>query len=319
LRASGKLRRSLHPDTAGWRLSIRRGSLFSVLTLSLNLQYARGGMINFGVVAYFAAGAYAYAIVTQQPPKGLDQYLFGLGAPWWAGFIAAGLAAMAFAFLTGRPTLRLRGEYLALTTFAFAEMLHSLLVNERRIGNGTVGLANVERPDPAGIGLSEGYAYAGAAFLLMLVTALAFRRLLASPYGRAIDAIRDDETAAEAIGKDIPRLRFQVFVISAIPIGFAGALYAMITTLVSPDLFTAEVTFFVWIALVLGGERTLHGAVAGTMALVGFQELIRAIPFESIRAAEIAAATEDVLTGLLFILILRWQPFEVLAKRKQTA
>ena len=65
------------------------GCLFSVLTLSLNLQYARGGMINFGMVAYFAAGAYAYAIFTQEPPRGLDQYLFGFGAPWWVGFLAA--------------------------------------------------------------------------------------------------------------------------------------------------------------------------------------------------------------------------------------
>ena len=295
------------------------GSLFSVLTLSLNLQYARGGMINFGTVAYFAAGAYAYAIVTQEPPHGLDQYLVGLDMPWWVGFIAAGLASMAFAILTGWPTLRLRGEYLALTTFAFAEMLNSLLVNERGIGNGTVGLANVERPDANILGLSENIVYALAAFALMLATAYAFRRLLASPYGRAVDAIRDDEVAAQAIGKDIARLRFQVFVISSIPIGFAGALYAMITTLVNPDLFSAEVTFFVWIALVLGGERTLLGVVIGTMALVGFQEVIRAIPFESVRAAEIAASAEDIVTGILFIVILRWQPFSALARRRQPA
>jgi branched-chain amino acid transport system permease protein len=177
----------------------------------------------------------------------------------------------------------------------------------------------VERPDPGSLGLPDAWAYAGAAFLLMLVTALVFRRLLASPYGRAIDAVRDDETAAEAIGKDIARLRFEVFVISAVPIGFAGALYAMITTLVSPDLFTAEVTFFVWIALVLGGERTILGAVLGTMALVGFQELVRAFPFESVRAAEIAAAAEDIVTGVLFILILRWQPFEAMVKRRAAA
>ncbi|MFV0492570.1 MAG: branched-chain amino acid ABC transporter permease [Pseudorhodobacter sp.] len=295
------------------------GSLFSVLTVSLNLQYARGGMINFGTVAYFAAGAYAYAIVTQEPPSGLDQYLVGLDAPWWVGFIAAGIASMAFAVITGWPTLRLRGEYLALTTFAFAEMLHSLLLNERRIGNGTVGLANVERPDGSLLGLPDNVVYAGAACLLMLATAFAFRRLLAAPYGRVVDAIRDDEIASEAIGKDISRLRFQVFVISSIPIGLAGALYAMITTLVNPDLFTAEVTFFIWIALVLGGERTILGAILGTMALVAFQELVHAIPFESVRAAQIAASVEEIVTGILFIIVLRWQPFEALTRRRLNA
>ncbi|GAB4296744.1 MAG: branched-chain amino acid ABC transporter permease [Roseovarius sp.] len=295
------------------------GCLFSVLTLSLNLQYARGGMINFGLVAYFAAGAYAYAIVTQEPPRGLDQYLFGFNAPWWAGFLAAGVAAMAFALLTGWPTLRLRGEYLALTTFAFAEMLHSFLLNERRIGNGTVGLSNVHRPQAGWLGIPQEYLFAGAALVLMLATALLFSRLLASPYGRAIDAIHDDEVAAQVVGKDVRRMRFQVFVISAIPMGLAGALYAMITTLVNPDLFTAEVTFFVWIALVLGGERRMLGAILGTVALVTLQEVVRAIPFETVRAAQIAASVENVLTGIVFIIILRWQPFEAMFRRRMPA
>ncbi|MCB2104179.1 MAG: hypothetical protein KDE10_06345, partial [Rhodobacteraceae bacterium] len=82
---------------------------------------------------------------------------------------------------------------------------------------------------------------------------------------------------------------------------------------------TAEVTFFVWIALFLGSERTILEAVLVTMALVGFQELVRAIPFESVRAAEIAAAGEDIVTGVLFILILRWQPFEAMMKRRRAA
>ena len=286
------------------------GCLFSVLTLSLNLQYARGGMINFGTVAYFAAGAYAYAIVTQEPPSGLDQYLFGFDGPWWLGFLVAGVAAAAFAVLTGWPTLRLRGEYLALTTFAFAEVLHSFLLNERRIGNGSVGMANIDRPDTSWAGVPESYVFAAAALLLMIATIIIYRRILVSPYGRAMDAIRDDEIAAEAVGKDVARMRFEVFVISAIPIGFAGALYAMITTLVSPDLFTAEVTFFVWIALVLGGERTMLGAILGTMALVMFQEVVRGIPFETVRSAQIAASVEHMLTGAIFVMILRWQIFE---------
>ncbi|WP_322866622.1 branched-chain amino acid ABC transporter permease [Aquicoccus sp. G2-2] len=291
------------------------GALFSVLTLSLNLQYARGGMINFGIVAYFAVGAYAYAVFTQEPPSGLDQYAFGFGAPWYIGLLAAGAASLIFALVTGWPTLRLRGEYLALTTFAFAEVLHSFLLNERRIGNGSVGLSNVERPDPTQIGLNDTLAYAMAAVVLMLVTAFFFHRLLKSPFGRAVDAIHDDETAAQAIGKHGARIRLQVFIISAIPIGFAGALYAMVTTLVAPALFTAEITFFVWIALALGGEKTIIGAILGTLALVFFQEAVGFIPFESVRAAQIAASVEEVITGILFILVLRLQPWEKLSRR----
>jgi branched-chain amino acid transport system permease protein len=295
------------------------GSVYAVLALALNLQYARGGMINFGVVAYFAAGAYAYAIITQAPPEDMDQFMFGFAGPWWLGFLAAGAASMVFAILTGWPTLRLRGEYLALTTFAFAEVLHSLLLNERRIGNGNLGLSNVKRPDLSWTGLDDTLAYALAAMMLMLVTALVFRRILASPYGRALDAIHDDELAAQAIGKKISRIRFEIFVISAIPVGFAGALYAMITTLVAPSLYTSEVTFTVWIALVIGGERSIVGAVLGTMALILIQEGIGVYPFETIRAAQIASSAQEIITGFLFIVILRWRPFERFMKKENGA
>ncbi|MDE0657903.1 MAG: branched-chain amino acid ABC transporter permease [Acidimicrobiaceae bacterium] len=291
------------------------GSIFGVVTLSLNLQYARGGMINFGIVAYFAVGAYTYAIFTQPAPQGLDQYKFGFGWPWWAAVIIAGLAALVFAAVTGWPTLRLRGEYLALTTFAFAEVFHSLLLNERRIGNGTVGLARVERPFGDWGPIEEKYVFAGAAVLLLVATLVVFRRLLVSPYGRALDAIRDDETAALAAGKPAQQMRRQVFLISAVPVGFAGAVYAMFTTLAQPSLFTAEVTFIVWIALVLGGERSVYGVVLGTVGLVFFEEIVRAWPFETVRSAQIAAAVEHVVTGLVFIAVLRFQPFQAAATR----
>ncbi len=291
------------------------GSIFGVVTLALNLQYARGGMINFGIVAYFAVGAYTYAIITQPPPKGLDQYAFGLDWPWWAGFLLAGVAALGFAALTGWPTLRLRGEYLALTTFAFAEVFHSFLLNERRIGNGTVGLSNVHRPFGDWGPIEEKYVFAGAAALLLIVTLAAFRQLLASPYGRALDAIRDDEVAAQSSGKPSADMRRQVFLISAVPVGLAGAVYAMFTTLAQPSLFTAEVTFIVWIALVLGGERSVYGAMLGAFGLVFFEEVVRALPFETVRSAQIAASVEHIITGVLFIAVLRYQPFDRIQRK----
>ncbi len=295
------------------------GSIFGVLTLGLNLQYARGGMINFGIVAYFAVGAYAYAIFTQPAPTGLDQYKFGFEWPWPLALVAAAALSLLFAAITGWPTLRLRGEYLALTTFAFAEVFHSVLLNERQIGNGTVGLANVLRPFGDIGPIDEKFVFAGAAALLMIVTLLVFRKLLRSPYGRALDAIRDDEVAALASGKSVKRMRREVFLITAIPIGVAGGLYAMFTTLAQPSLFTAEVTFTVWIALVLGGERSSYGAVAGTFGLIFFEEIVRAWPFETVRSAQVAASAEHIVTGLLFIALLRFQPFDRISNRIKAA
>lgn len=291
------------------------GSIFGLATLGLNLQYARGGMINFGIVAYFAVGAYTYAIFTQRAPQGLDQYKFGFGLPWPIAMVAAGAAALVFAAITGWPTLRLRGEYLALTTFAFAEVLQSFLLNERRIGNGTVGLANINRPFSDWGPIKEKYVFAGAAALLMIATLLVFRRLLRSPYGRALDAIRDDEVAALASGKSAEKMRRQVFLISAIPVGLGGGLYAMFTTLAQPALFGAVVTFTIWIALVLGGERSVYGAVLGTFGLILFEEVVRAWPFETVRSAQVAASAQHIVTGLLFIAVLRFQPFDRIAER----
>lgn len=291
------------------------GSILGVVTLSLNLQYSRGGMINFGTVAYFAVGAYTYAIFTQPAPQGLDQYKFGFSWPWWAAVVVAGIASLLFAAVTGWPTLRLRGEYLALTTFAFAEVFHSFLLNERRIGNGTVGLPNLLRPFGDWGPIEEKYVFAGAAAMLLIATLLVFRQLLHSPYGRALDAIRDDELAAQAIGKSAQRLRLQVFLISAIPAGMAGAIYAMYTTLAQPSMFTAEVTFVIWVALVLGGERSIYGVVLGTFGLIFFEEIVRSWPFETIRSAQIAASVENIVTGLLFIAVLRFQPFERISQR----
>lgn len=295
------------------------GSIFAVATLALDLQYARGGMINFGVVAYFAVGAYTYAIFTQPAPEGLDEYRFGFGWPWWAAVIAAGIAAVLFAAITGWPTLRLRGEYLALVTFAFAEVVYSFLLNERRISNGSVGLTNVERPFVNWGPIEEKYVFAGAAALLMIVTLLVFRRLLRSPYGRALDAIRDDEIAALAIGKSAQRMRLQIFLISAVPVGFAGAFYVMFTTLATPSLFTADFTFTIWIALVLGGEVSTYSAVLGTFGLVLFDEVVLSWPFETVRSARIADSARHIVTGLLFIAVLRFLPFDRIAKRMKAS
>src|SRR5919106_340664 len=185
---------------------ITLGCILGVVVMALNLQYGHGGMVNLGLVAYFAAGAYAYAIATQPPPSGVDQYVLGLDWPPWAGFILAGAAALLFGLITGPPSLRLRGEYLAITTFAFAEVFRSLLINERRIGNGTLGLAGIERPYQEAITFTEyDYVFAAAAALFAIVTFVVLHRIVASPYGRLMEAIRDDDVAVVTSGKTVRR------------------------------------------------------------------------------------------------------------------
>jgi branched-chain amino acid transport system permease protein len=290
-----------------------------VLTLVLNMQYGHAGMINFGLVAYFAVGAYTYVLLTQEPPtSSLDQYLIGLDLPEWVGFVGAGIAGLVFAAITGWPTLRLRGEYFALTTFAFAEVLHSFILNEQRFANGTRGLVGLERPLRDRITFMDyNIFFAMAALVFLVIVYLVFKRIVASPYGRALEALRDEELALTTVGKQTSRFRLEIFLFTAPFAAMAGAFYIWYTTLALPELFTAEVTFIVWIALILGGEGSNRGALIGIFLVVLFEELVRAIPFTTIRGAQIAASLEVVALGALLIVFLRWQPFAKMTRARR--
>jgi branched-chain amino acid transport system permease protein len=291
-------------------------AIFGVLAVALNLELGHAGMIDFGIVAYFAAGAYIFAILTQRPPRALDQYLFGFGFPVWVGVIGAGLAGALFAFVTGRLTLRLRGEYFALTTFAFAEVFAAFIVNERRFGNGTVGLVGLDRPYRDAVTFLDYDVFLALVFLgLLALTMIVAERLVHSPYGRTLRSIRDDELAALTSGKRVSDYRIQVFLVAAFAIGVAGAFYVWFTTLVTPLLFTAEVTFIVWIALVVGGVGSNWRAVFGVAVIILFEELVRLIPFSTVRSAQIATSLRLSGLGLLLIVFLRWQPVERLGRR----
>lgn len=282
--------------------------IYGILCLALNLQFGYAGLINFGIVAYFAVGAYAYVIITGAAPGEFDTYRFGFEQPFWVGIIGAGVAAGLFALLTGWPSLRLRGDYLALTTFAFAEGLHAFLLNERRVSNGTVGFTGIDSPvrDLAGSGDYQ-LVFALVVTVCLVVAYLLAERLGRAPFGRALKALHDDELAASLAGKNVRRLRLHVFLFGAVLSGLAGVLYAWHLTLVKADLFTAEVTFVVFIALVLGGVGWNRGAVLGAFILIGFEEIIRFLDLGTEAEARLSAI-RVALTGLLLIVLLRLRP-----------
>jgi branched-chain amino acid transport system permease protein len=283
-------------------------SIFSLLTLALNLHFGLTGLINFGIVAYFAIGAYAYAIVTADPPSALDQYELGLGWSGWLGALIAVAAAVVFAAVTGWPALRLRAEYLALTTFAFAEVLHSVLTNSTAIGNGTRGMSNVVAPFDTWLPFDTYDEWFAAITVgVLLVSTRAMMRVATSPFGATLRAIRDDELAAAAVGKPVQRYRLESFLAGAALAGVAGVLYAWFTTLVSPDLYTADITFTAFIALVIGGVGSNLGALVGAFVLFGLEQAIRVVPLSD-ETAQLASSLRLVPFGLALILMLRFRP-----------
>jgi branched-chain amino acid transport system permease protein len=289
--------------------------IFGVLTVALNLELGETGMIDFGLVAFFAAGAYIYTIFTQPPPEVLQAYLFGFELPIWIGLVAGGVGALLFALLTGSLTLRLRGEYFALTTFAFAEVFRSFLVNEPRFGNGTVGLVGLDRPFKDVIGIDYDLFLALVFSSLLIIVVIGAQRIIRSPYGRTLRMLRDDEVAALTSGKRVSSYRLQVFLVAAFTMGIAGGFYVWFTTLVTPSLFTAEVTFVVWIALIVGGVGSTYRAVLGITIIILFEELVRLIPYSTVQSAQLATSLRLSGLGLLLIVFLRWQPLIRLEER----
>jgi len=289
-------------------------AIYAILTLALNLHFGMGGLINFGIVAYFSLGAYSYAIATQRPPSLLDQYRFGLEWPPWAGILVAIVAAIAFALITGWPSLRLRTEYLALTTFAFAEVLNSILLNDQRIANGSRGLPAIYPPFADRIGGRSYNLYFMLATLVVLALVLAIQlRIARSPFGMTLRAIRDDELAAASLGKRAQRFRLDAFLAGAAIAAIAGVMYAWYTSLVAPSLFKASVTFTAFIALVLGGVGSNVGAIVGAFVLFGAQEAIRFLPLSS-SAAQLISSLRLVPFGLVLILVLRFRASGLVGK-----
>lgn len=235
--------------------------IYMLLALGLNLQYGFTGLINFGHVGFFAIGAYASALLTLA------------GWPMILGWLLAILLAALAAYPLGLLSLRLREDYLAIVTLGFSETVRIAAAEEKWLTKGMQGVPGIPRLfGDLGVG---GWSEVATLALLILLNAAAIvliLRIVRSPFGRLIEAIRDDEDAVKALGKDPARFKIQVFVIGAGLAGLAGAIYAHYITFISPEQFLPLVTFYVWMAMIMGGVGRVSGAVVGIVILMLFLE-----------------------------------------------
>ena len=280
--------------------------IYMLLTIGLNLQYGYTGLINFGVVAFFAIGAYTSALLTLG------------GWPLAPAFAVAMVAAGLLAYPIGLLSLRLSDDYLAVVTLGFSEVVRLVIQQERWLTNGVQGLPGIPRMFQS-LGVGE---YAELATLAVLVlcnlAAIALMlHLVRSPYGRLIQAIRDDEVAVEAIGKDPRRLKVQVFMLGSGLAGLAGAFYAHFITYLSPDQFLPLVTFYVWIAMIIGGTGRTSGAAAGSLILMVFLEGSRFARDWIPGVSEVQMASVRLaLVGLALILFTIYRPQGMMGTRQ---
>lgn len=279
--------------------------VYALLALSLNLIWGGVGLVNLGLAGFFAVGAYASAIAT------------GAGAPVLIGWGAALLVGAAVGLVVTFATLRLRDDYLAIVTLGFAEVIRLIALNERWLTKGSDGISGIRAPLKAELGL-QGFNlfYLALVSAVVIVVWLLLRRLDASPYGRAMKAIREDQQLAAFAGKQVLRFKWQAFALSAAIAALAGALYAHFQSYVSPDHFQPLITIYIFLAVTAGGVGRPSGAVLGAYAVVIFLEATRfateLVP--GLQPVQLAALRE-ILVGLALILVLHLRPQGLLPER----
>ena len=243
------------------------GSIYAIVALGLNIQWGYTGILNIGIGAFFAVGAYTTAIVTTPAST---SYLGGLDMPFWVGLMAAMALAGMLALAIGTVTLTLRSDYLAIATIGLAEIVRLILKNEAWLTNGVRGIAGIPKPLS---GLMPGKS--SIIFLLLVLVILVAiywccERAYRSPWGRVQRAIREDELATLAAGKNVLDFRMQAFVLGSMVMGLAGGIYAHFVSFISPEAFQPEfVTFIVWVMLISGGSGNTRGAIFGAFAIWG--------------------------------------------------
>ncbi|MDD2388652.1 MAG: branched-chain amino acid ABC transporter permease [Desulfobacterales bacterium] len=252
-----------------YQISIMTTALiYVVLGLGLNIVVGLAGLLDLGYVAFYAVGAYAYALLN---------YHFGLG--FWAVLpVGAALGAL-FGILLGFPVLRLRGDYLAIVTLGFGEIIRLILENWNEFSFGPSGIANIPRPGFFGLELSLETANIYMYFLMIalaLFTIAVVNRLQNSRIGRAWIALREDEIACQAMGIDKTRTKLTAFALGATWAGMMGVIFAAKTTFINPASFTFLESAMILSIVVLGGMGSITGVILGALLLILLPEYLRA-------------------------------------------
>ena len=285
---------------------VATAGIYALLALGLNVVWGMTGMINLGLAGFFAVGAYASAMLTT-----------ALGAPMAFGIALGFMVAALFGALLTLTTLRLRGDYLAIVTLGFSEVVRLVASNEIWLTNGTDGISGIPGPWRGELSPLQFNALFCVIVLLVMLAALWFtQRLRHSPYGRVLRAIRDDDVVARVAGKNVNGFKIQAFAIGGGLMGVAGALYGHYTSYIAPDLFRPLITIYIFLALTAGGTGNAWGAVLGAFVVMTILESTRFIAdlAPGLGGAQVAALRE-IAISLVLILVLRFRPTGLLPER----
>ncbi len=301
--------------------------IYVMLGWGLNIVVGLAGLLDLGYVAFYAVGAYAYALLATN-----------YGVSFWICLPVAGILAAFWGVLLGFPVLRLRGDYLAIVTLAFGEIIRIVLVNFSALTNGDAGILSIPRvtffglpfaPGPTGFASFFGLQFSPihrVVFLYYLILALALvtnlvtLRLRRLPIGRAWEALREDEIACRSLGLDTTKIKLTAFSLGAMFGGFAGAFFAVRQGFVSPSSFNFIESATILAIVVLGGRGSQIGVAAAAIAIVGGSELLRELDFLTSIFGDGFDPTQYrmLLVGFAMVAMMNWRPRGFVAARTPT-
>lgn len=240
--------------------------LYALLAIGLNITVGYTGLLDLGYAAFYGIGAYVYALLST-----------GIGLSFWLGLPLGGAVAALFGLALGMITLRLRGDYLAIVTLGFVQIVYLVLNNWDSVTQGPNGILQIGRPELGGFVFRQPIHFYYLIAAILMVVGLAIHRLIHSQIGRAWVAIREDALAAEAMGIDTTRMKVLAFVLGAGIAGMGGVFFAAKYTFISPESFGFLESVRVLSMVVLGGMGSLPGAILGAFLLTVLPELLRGL------------------------------------------
>lgn len=294
--------------------------IYGISTLGLNLQWGFTGIMSVGVVGFFGVGAYAAAFITG--PDYPDAF-GGFGMHPLVGYAGAMVVSGVVALVVGLPTIRLKHDFLAIGTFGIAVCIQLLAMNWKSQTRGFDGLHSLPKPFTsfADTPFMANFYYLVMVVLFIIILVWAMERMVRSPWGRVLRAIREDEDAAAALGKNAFAFRLQTFVMGSMLMGLSGALYANFTGFVSPQDLLPIFTFQVFVMLIVGGSGNNYGALLGTVLIWALWTLTETALSAVLPPGlqQQVSAIRVVLVGLILVLMLLYRPQGLLPEKQNVS
>ncbi len=273
--------------------------IYVMLGLGLNIVIGLAGLLDLGYVAFYAVGAYGYALLN-----------VNYGLPFWLALSLGGILAMIFGIILGYPVLRLRGDYLAIVTLGFGEIIRLVMENWNEFSHGPSGIANIPQPPLFGVDLSlQGTTIYIFYIIVALVifTIFVINRLQNSRIGRAWIALKDDEIACQSMGIDKAKTKLRAFALGATWAGMGGVIFAAKTTFINPASFTIWESVIILCTVVLGGMGSIVGVISGALLLILLPEYLRAF-----------AEFRMITFGAVLVLMMVFKPGGIIENVRKT-